>query len=51
MGLVMRHSFSIGLYTMVIQAEIYAIDTCVMYNAVKGYTGRNNYRVFHDFRA
>jgi hypothetical protein len=42
----MRHSFSLGLYTMAFQAEIYAINTCVMWNVVKGYTGRNNYILF-----
>jgi len=36
MGFKMRHSFSLGLYTMVFQAEIYAINTCVMENVVKG---------------
>jgi hypothetical protein len=37
------HSFSLGLHTMVFQAEIYAIKACIMENIEKGYKGRNIY--------
>jgi hypothetical protein len=42
-GLRRWHSFSLGLHTMVFQAEIYAIMACIMENIEKGYTGRNIY--------
>jgi hypothetical protein len=35
------HSFILGLYTTIFQADIYAIKACVMENTEKGYTGRN----------
>jgi ribonuclease HI len=37
------HSFSLGLHTMVLQAEMYAIKACIMENTEMGYTGRNIY--------
>jgi hypothetical protein len=37
------HSFSLGLHTTIIWAEIYATKACVMENIEKGYTGRNIY--------
>jgi hypothetical protein len=37
------HSFSLGLHTMVFQAEIYVIKVCIMDSIEKGYTGRNIY--------
>jgi ribonuclease HI len=37
------HSFSLGLHTMVFQAEIYAIKACIIENIEKGYRGRNIY--------
>jgi hypothetical protein len=42
-GLRRGHSFSVGLHTTVLQAEIYVIKVCIMENIVKGYTGRNIY--------
>jgi len=35
-----------GLYTMVLQVEIYATKACIMENTEKGYTGRNIYMFF-----
>jgi hypothetical protein len=37
------HSFSLGLHTMVFQAEIYAIKACIMENIEQGYKGSNIY--------
>jgi hypothetical protein len=37
------HSFSLGLHTMVFQAEIYAIKAHIMENTEKGYRGKNIY--------
>jgi hypothetical protein len=38
-----KHSFILGLHTMVFQAEIYDIKACIMENIEKGKTGRNIY--------
>jgi hypothetical protein len=35
------HSFSLGLHTVLFQAEIYTIKACIMENMEKDYTGRN----------
>jgi hypothetical protein len=35
------HSFSLGLYTMVLQAEMYTVKAYIMEDIVKSYTGRN----------
>jgi predicted transcriptional regulator len=37
------HSFSLRLYTAVLQAEMYAVKACIMENIEKGHTGRNIY--------
>jgi hypothetical protein len=37
------HSFSLGLHTTTVQAEMYAIKACIMENIESGYTGRNTY--------
>jgi hypothetical protein len=42
-GLRRWYSFSLGLHTMVFQAEIYATKACIMENIEKGCTGRNSY--------
>jgi len=41
MGLKKVHSFSLGLHSMVFEAEIYAIKACIMQNIEKGYRSRN----------
>jgi hypothetical protein len=40
-GLRKGHSFSLGLHTTVLQAEIYVIKACIIENIQKGYPGRN----------
>ena len=37
------HSFSLGLHTMLFEAEIYAIKACITKNIDKGYKGRHIY--------
>ena len=38
-----KHSFSLGQYTTVFQAEVYAIKACIMENLVRNYRNRNIY--------
>ena len=40
-GSVKGHSFSLGLHTMILRVEIYAIKACILENIEKGYRGRN----------
>lgn len=40
-GLRRGQSFSVGLHTTVLQAQIYAIKACIMQDIERGYTGRN----------
>jgi ribonuclease HI len=42
-GLRKGQSFNLGLHTMVVLVEIYAIKACIMENTEKGYKGRNIY--------
>jgi hypothetical protein len=43
LGLRRQHSFSLGLHATVFQAEMCAIQACVMENTEEGYKGRNIY--------
>jgi hypothetical protein len=43
-----RHSFSLGLHTMVFKAEIYAIKAFLTENTKKGYKGKKNYILSHS---
>jgi hypothetical protein len=36
-------SFSLGQYTTVFQAEVYAIKACIMENLDRNYRNKNNY--------
>jgi hypothetical protein len=46
----MEHRFSLGLHTTIFQAEIYAINACLMENTEEDYMCRNIY-ILSDVQA